>query len=49
MVVTFGNVAGGPLQVLTANTITWTRQTDRSWDCRVANTEPKDVGIACSL
>jgi len=49
IVATFGNVAGGPLQAPTAGTITWTRQTNGSWDCRAANIEPKYVSSACPL
>jgi type IV pilus assembly protein PilA len=49
IVATLGNVAGGPLQAPTAGTITWTRQTNGSWDCRAANIEPRYVSTACPL
>ncbi|AVQ83012.1 pilin [Variovorax sp. PMC12] len=49
IVATFGNAAGRPLQAPTAGTITWTRQTNGSWNCRAANIEPKYVSTACPL
>ena len=49
IVATFGNAAGAPLQAPVTGTITWTRQTNGSWDCRAANIEPKYVSSACPL
>lgn len=49
VVATFGNLAGVPLQMPMAGTITWTRQLDGSWGCRAANIDPKYASTACPL
>jgi type IV pilus assembly protein PilA len=46
---TFGNVAGGPLQLPAAGTITWRRELDGSWFCRAANIDVRYVASSCPL